>query len=38
MSGPHAFANPGTVPARMLLLVSPPGHEYYLDEISKQIA
>ena len=23
---PHAFANPGTVPARMLFLVSPPGH------------
>ena len=35
---PHAFANPGTVPARMLFLVSPPGHEHYLDEIGKQIA
>jgi len=35
---PHAFANPGTVPARMLFLVSPPGHERYLDEIGKQIA
>jgi mannose-6-phosphate isomerase-like protein (cupin superfamily) len=34
---PHAFANPGTVPARMLFLVSPPGHEHYLDEIGKQI-
>jgi len=35
---PHAFANPGTVPARMLFLVSPPGHEHYLDEIGRQIA
>lgn len=35
---PHAFANRGTVPARMLFLVSPPGHEYYLDELAKQIA
>jgi oxalate decarboxylase/phosphoglucose isomerase-like protein (cupin superfamily) len=34
---PHAFANPGTVPARMLFLVSPPGHERYLDEIGKLI-
>ena len=34
---PHAFANPGTVPARMLFLVSPPGHEHYLDEIGKLI-
>lgn len=35
---PHAFANPGTGPVRMLFLVSPPGHELYLDEIGKQIA
>ena len=34
---PHAFANPGTSPARMLFLVSPPGHELYLDEIGKAI-
>lgn len=34
---PHAFANPGTVPARMLFLVSPPGHEHYLDELGKLI-
>ena len=34
---PHAFANPGTAPARMLFLVSPPGHELYLEEIGKQI-
>jgi hypothetical protein len=35
---PHAFANPGTVPVRMLFLVSPPGHESYLDEIGKAIS
>ena len=34
---PHAFANPGTVPARMLFLVSPSGHEHYLDEIGELI-
>jgi oxalate decarboxylase/phosphoglucose isomerase-like protein (cupin superfamily) len=34
---PHAFANPGTTPARMIFLVSPPGHEYYLDEIGELI-
>jgi mannose-6-phosphate isomerase-like protein (cupin superfamily) len=34
---PHAFANPGTITARMLFLVSPPGHEHYLDEIGKAI-
>jgi hypothetical protein len=34
---PHAFANPTAAPARMLFLVSPPGHEHYLDEIGKLI-
>ncbi len=34
---PHAFANPGAAPARMLFLVSPPGHEHYLEEIGKLI-
>ena len=34
---PHAFANPGTTPARMLFLVSPPGHERYLEEIGNLI-
>ncbi len=34
---PHAFANPGTTPARMLFLVSPPGHERYLQEIGELI-
>src|SRR5215469_8520334 len=33
---PHAFTNPGTAPARMLFLVSPPGHELYLEEIGKE--
>jgi oxalate decarboxylase/phosphoglucose isomerase-like protein (cupin superfamily) len=32
---PHAFANPSSTPARMLFLVSPPGHEHYLDEIGE---
>lgn len=32
---PHAFANPSAAPARMLFLVSPPGHEHYLDEIGE---
>lgn len=35
---PHAFANAGTAPARMLFLVSPPGHEHYLEEIGELIA
>lgn len=35
---PHAFANPGVTPVRMLFLVSPPGHEHYLDEIGEVIA
>ena len=34
---PHAFANPGTATARMLFLVSPPGHERYLEEIGQLI-
>ena len=34
---PHAFANPGATPARMLFLVSPPGHEHYLEEIGELI-
>jgi len=34
---PHAFANPGAAPARMLFLVSPPGHERYLEEIGELI-
>jgi oxalate decarboxylase/phosphoglucose isomerase-like protein (cupin superfamily) len=34
---PHAFANPGRGPARMLFLVSPPGHEHYLAEMGELI-
>jgi mannose-6-phosphate isomerase-like protein (cupin superfamily) len=34
---PHAFANPTDSPVRMLFLVSPPGHEHYLDEIGEVI-
>ncbi len=32
---PHAFANPGPEPARMLFLVTPAGHEHYLEELAE---
>lgn len=32
---PHAFANPGPSPARMLFLVTPSGHERYLRELAE---
>lgn len=35
---PHAFANLGPVPVRMLFLVAPPGHEHYLEEIAELLA
>ncbi|GAB3824333.1 cupin domain-containing protein [Dactylosporangium cerinum] len=35
---PHAFFNPGSEPARMLFLVSPSGHELYLQELSELLA
>jgi len=35
---PHAFANPGPGPARMLFLVSPPGHEKYLAELGELLS
>jgi oxalate decarboxylase/phosphoglucose isomerase-like protein (cupin superfamily) len=35
---PHAFANPGPAPVRMLFLVAPPGHEYYLEELGGLLA
>jgi quercetin dioxygenase-like cupin family protein len=35
---PHAFANPGSAPVRMLFLVAPPGHEYYLEELGALLA
>ncbi|MGW0659966.1 cupin domain-containing protein [Streptodolium elevatio] len=34
----HAFANPGTTPARMLFLVAPAGHENYLRELADLLA
>lgn len=35
---PHAFSNPGPRPARMLFLVSPAGHERYLQELTDLLA
>ena len=35
---PHAFTNPGTAPARMLFLVTPAGHEQYLEGIAKLLS
>jgi oxalate decarboxylase/phosphoglucose isomerase-like protein (cupin superfamily) len=35
---PHAFFNPGSGPARMLFLVSPAGHEIYLQELADLLA
>ena len=35
---PHAFSNPGSEPARMLFLVSPAGHELYLQELTDLLA
>ncbi len=35
---PHAFANPGPAPARMLFQVAPPGHEHYLEELAGLLA
>lgn len=31
----HAFANRGDIPARMLLVCTPPGHERYFAELSE---
>jgi oxalate decarboxylase/phosphoglucose isomerase-like protein (cupin superfamily) len=35
---PHAFANPGPGPARMVFLVSPSGHEHYQKELAELVA
>lgn len=35
---PHAFYNPTSQPARMLFLVSPAGHEIYLQELTDLLA
>lgn len=31
---PHNIANPGTAPARVLMTVSPPGHEHYFRRLA----
>ena len=35
---PHAFTNPGAGPARMLFLVTPSGHEQYLQAIAELLS
>ena len=35
---PHAFANPGPGPARMIFLVSPSGHEHYQKQLAGLVA
>ncbi len=35
---PHAFANPGPELARMLFVVTPAGHEHYLEELAELLA
>jgi len=35
---PHAFANSGSAPARMLFQVAPSGHEVYLREMAELLA
>jgi len=32
---PHDIANPGDKPARLLMTVSPPGHEHYFEELAE---
>lgn len=34
---PHNIQNPGAEPARLLMTVSPPGHERYFEELAKLI-
>lgn len=35
---PHAFSNPTNAPARLLLLMSPPGHDRYFVELADILA
>lgn len=35
---PHAFANPGTAPVRMMFCFAPAGHELYLQELGELLA
>jgi quercetin dioxygenase-like cupin family protein len=34
---PHNIANPGDKPARVIMTVSPPGHEHYFEELAKLV-
>jgi len=34
----HSFGNPGTAPARILVVASPPGHEKYFDELAEIVS
>ncbi len=34
---PHNIANPTDKPARVLMTVSPPGHEHYFEELAKAV-
>lgn len=38
IGAPHSFANRGTSPARMLVLVLPSGHEHYFEELAALLA
>ena len=35
---PHNIANASDKPARVLMTVSPPGHEHYFEELAKVVA
>lgn len=35
---PHNIANPTTRPARVIMTVSPPGHEHYFEELAEMVA
>jgi mannose-6-phosphate isomerase-like protein (cupin superfamily) len=35
---PHAFANRGTAPSKLLLIMSPSGHDRYFDELAEILA
>jgi len=34
---PHSIDNPGIASARLLMTVSPPGHEHYFEELAKLV-
>ena len=38
MGAAHSFGNPGSKPARMLLITAPPGHEHYFEDLSALLA